>query len=88
MNNMTLADTEAMVKKLLWKGLLELTREPEETGERRYNLPIFVPGSAEFMMMNDALTDEHPEIATFFDLMTQLPLAGIRPLTVWRWVFQ
>ena len=77
MNNMTVEDTDKMARHLCWKGLVELTREPEETGERRYNLPIFVPGSAEFMMMNDALTDEHPEIATFFNLMTQLPLAGV-----------
>ena len=28
-------------------------------------------------MMSDKLTDEHPEIATFFNLMTQIPLAGI-----------
>ena len=32
---------------------------------------------AEFMMMQPALTDKFPQLATFFNLMTQLPLGGI-----------
>jgi hypothetical protein len=29
------------------------------------------------MMMQEAVTEEHPEMSTFFNLMTQLPLGGI-----------
>ena len=76
MNNMSLEDTEKMVKHLCWVGVLEMNRENEDH-HRQYNVPIFVPGSAEFMMMNDQLTSEHPQLATFFNLMTQMPLEGI-----------
>ncbi|MBQ3487654.1 MAG: FAD-dependent oxidoreductase, partial [Clostridia bacterium] len=76
MNNMSLEDTEKMVKHLCWVGVLEMNRENEDH-HRQYNVPIFVPGSAEFMMMNDKLTEEHPQLATFFNLMTQMPLEGI-----------
>lgn len=75
-NNMSLEDTQKMIDHLCWVGVLEMTRENPEH-EKQYNVPIFVPGSAEFMMMNDKLTDEHPELATFFNLMTQMPLEGI-----------
>ncbi|MBQ1318005.1 MAG: FAD-dependent oxidoreductase [Lachnospiraceae bacterium] len=75
-NRMKEEDAAKECRYFCWVGLLEMTRD-KETGEKVYNLPIFVPGSAEFMMMNDKLTDKHPEIATFFNLMTQLPLAGI-----------
>ena len=77
MNDMTVEDAQKMIDRLCWIGLVEMTREPAMIGEKFYNLPIFVPGSAEFMMMNDRLTDEYPELATFFNLMTQLPLGGI-----------
>ena len=79
MNDMSEEDTEKMVRHLCWVGVVEMTREgPDKT--KHYNVPIFVPGSAEFMMMNDELTDEHPELATFFNLMTQMPLEGVTPM--------
>ena len=79
MNNMSLEATRKMVDHLLWVGVLEMNREnPGHT--RQYNVPIFVPGSAEFMMMNDELTAQHPNLATFFNLMTQMPLEGVTPM--------
>ncbi|MDO4500352.1 MAG: FAD-dependent oxidoreductase [Erysipelotrichaceae bacterium] len=55
--------------------------------ERRYILPMFVPGSAElFNMHEDPETgenrriEEHPEVAPFFERMTYIPLAGITQL--------
>lgn len=52
--------------------------------ERRYILPMFVPGSAELLNMEeDPVTEEnrrlkeHPEVAKFFERMTYLPLDGI-----------
>ena len=52
--------------------------------ERRYILPMFVPGSAElFNMEEDAelsgrnpRLEQHPELAKFFERMTYVPLAG------------
>ncbi|MBR4622954.1 MAG: FAD-dependent oxidoreductase [Clostridia bacterium] len=78
-NNMSLEDTQKMIDHLCWVGVLEMNRENPEH-RKQYNVPIFVPGSAEFMMMNDKLTDEHPELATFFNLMTQMPLEGVTPM--------
>ena len=79
MNNMTIPDTKKMVEHLRWIGIIEQTRSSRDPKdfEYRYELPIFVPGSAEFMMMQEKLTDEFPQLATFFNLMTQLPLGGI-----------
>ena len=77
MNDMSVSETKEMCKRLCKIGMMEMTRKEDVSKERMYNIPIFVPGSAEFMMMNDKLTDEHPEMATFFNLMTQLPLAGV-----------
>ncbi len=76
-NGMTEEEARKMLEHLCWVGIVEMVRREEPPHEKMYNLPIFVPGSAEFMMMNDKLTDEHPELATFFNLMTQLPLAGV-----------
>ena len=75
-NKMSVSHTKKMVKELCWIGVVEMTREGEDK-HKEYNLPIFVPGSAEFMMMQPALTDKFPQLATFFNLMTQLPLGGI-----------
>ncbi|MBQ8996009.1 MAG: FAD-dependent oxidoreductase [Oscillospiraceae bacterium] len=75
-NNMSEEDTQKMIDHLLWVGLLEMTREGEDK-HKAYNVPIFVPGSAEFMMMNDELTEKNPHLATFFNLMTQMPLENV-----------
>ena len=77
MNNMFVDETKKMVKHLCWVGIVEMVRREDGNREQMYNVPIFVPGSAEFMVMNDKLTDQHPELFTFFNLMTQLPLAGV-----------
>lgn len=47
---------------------------------RRYVLPMFVPGSAEFTNMIKKQLDEHPELAMFFERMTFLPLEKITPM--------
>ena len=79
-NNMSLEDTQKMVEDLRWIGIIEQNRAKTPDKHLQYELPIFVPGSAEFMMMQPALTDKFPQLATFFNLMTQLPLAGITQL--------
>ena len=45
--------------------------------ERRYVLPMFVPGSAEFTNMVKKNLDDHPELAMFFERMTFLPLENV-----------
>lgn len=54
-------------------------------GERRYILPLFVPGSAELFNMEEGPEGnkrlrEHPALASFFERMTFVPLAGITNL--------
>jgi len=78
-NNMTVEEAQKMIDHLCWVGVLEMTREGPDK-RKHYNVPIFVPGSAEFMMMNDELTAQHPNLATFFNLMTQMPLENVTPM--------
>lgn len=44
---------------------------------KRYRLPFFVPGSAELFNSRKDQIDAHPAIASFFERMTYIPLAGI-----------
>lgn len=48
--------------------------------EKRWVLDMFVPGSAEIMMINPEHADMFPETADFFERMAYLPLAGITEL--------
>ena len=50
---------------------------PGAPHERRYWVPLFVPGSAEYTNMNPQLMQEHPEMAMFFERMTFLPLEKV-----------
>lgn len=45
--------------------------------EKRWVLDMFVPGSAEIMMMHPELPDNDPRVANFFERMAFLPLVGI-----------
>ena len=54
--------------------------------ERRYCLPMFVPGSAELFNMEEQpdtndhsnkRLEDHPDVASFFERMTYIPLDGI-----------
>ncbi len=78
-NGMTMEDTEKMVKHLLWVGMLESNRETPDK-HMVYDVPIFVPGAAEFMVMNTELVKQHPSLITFFNLMTQMPLENVTPM--------
>ena len=53
-------------------------KNPEH--KKRWVLDMFVPGSAEIMVMTPNLADEHPELANFFERMAFLPLAGVTEL--------
>ncbi|SDA69547.1 NADPH-dependent glutamate synthase beta chain [Lachnospiraceae bacterium G11] len=47
---------------------------------KRYWVPLFVPGSAEYTNMNLENLDKHPELAMFFERMTFLPLEKVTPM--------
>ncbi len=48
--------------------------------ETRWVLDMFVPGSAEIMVMRPGLTDKYPQVADFFEQMARKPLEGITEL--------
>jgi len=58
------------------KGIIEYNWE-NPTKTKQYVLPMFVPGSAEFTVMNQTQLNDHPEIGTFFERMTFLPLEAV-----------
>ena len=77
-SGMNPARVHELLDGLCVKGIIEFNQENEDgknpTHERRYMLPMFVPGSAEFTVMNQRQMQEHPEIGSFFNNMTYLPL--------------
>ena len=76
MNHLTDEKCKELLDYLCWAGCVETNREnPEHTIQ--YDVPIFVPGIAEFMVMQDDLMKKFPNIATFFNFLTQAPLEGI-----------
>ncbi len=60
----------------LFNGVIEYNWENPKH-EKQYVLPMFVPGSAEFANMNDAVLEEHPEMGRFFERMSRIPLEGL-----------
>lgn len=78
-NNLSVEEAQKILDHLSWIGCVETNRENADK-HIQYDVPIFVPGIAEFMMMQDELVAKHPNIATFFNLMTQMPLEGITPM--------
>ncbi len=83
---------QALLDEMSYIGLLEYdygyhydhNGRTAPQSERRYILPMFVPGSAElFNMEEDPIgmenkrLKEHPEVASFFERMTYIPLEGI-----------
>ena len=75
---------EKLLDEMSWLGLLEYHWEnldgKNPNHEKRWVLPLFVPGSAEFLNMRKSQIDEHPEVAAFFERMTMLPLEKITPM--------
>ena len=70
---------EELLQEMATIGLLEYGWEGKEhTREnKRYVLPLFVPGAAELFNMNNTVVSEHPEVCDFFERMTRLPLEGL-----------
>ena len=75
---------EKLLTEMAWTGIIEYNWEnlngKNPKHEKRWVLPLFVPGSAEFLNMRKSQIDEHPEVAAFFERMTMLPLEKITPM--------
>ncbi len=72
---------------LSWIGIIEWNYEdeyedkwPNPNHEKRWVLPMYVPGSAEFTNMNADVIGEHPEMGMFFNHMSRLPLGKVVPM--------
>ena len=75
---------QKLLDDMAWVGLIEYNWEnldgKNPNHEKRYVLPQFVPGSAEFFNMRRSQMDGHPQVAAFFERMTFLPLEKITPM--------
>lgn len=69
---------EALLEEMSRKGLLEYKWE-NAAHEKQYVLPMYVPGCAEFFNMNAKILESNPEMGTFFEHMSRLPLEKITP---------
>ena len=63
------------------QGVLEYNWEnldgTNPKNEKRYIVPMFVPGVGEFAAMHETNMNEHPELGRFFERMTFLPLERV-----------
>lgn len=75
---------EKLLTEMAWTGIVEYNWEnldgKNPNHEKRWILPLFVPGSAEFLNMRQSQIDQNPEVAAFFERMTFLPLEKITPM--------
>ncbi len=78
-NGMTPEEAEAMAFKICEIGLMEFDRENPER-RRQYFIPKWVVGSGEYMMMNSKLLKDHPEVATFFNYASSVPVGKVARL--------
>ena len=67
---------EEVLEEMGFIGIIEWNWE-NPLHEKKYNLPIFVPGSAEYFNMNEEFLAAHPQEATFFMNMANWPLRPI-----------
>ena len=75
-NAMSIQETQQMLDHICEIGLIEFDRETEDHS-RQYFVPKWVVGSGEYMMMNGKLVEEHPEIATFFNYASSVPVGKV-----------
>lgn len=84
LSNMETEKLEKMLDHLSWLGILEYNWEnldgKNPDHEKRWILPMYVPGSAEFTNMNEDVIGQHPEMGRFFERMSFLPLTKVTPM--------
>ncbi|MCF0137135.1 MAG: FAD-dependent oxidoreductase [Oscillospiraceae bacterium] len=76
------SDEEKLAEKLeemSQLGVMEYNWENEDH-HKQWLVPLFVPGSAEFLNMKYSIQDKYPEVTEFFQNMTRLPLEGVTQL--------
>ena len=77
-------ELEKLLTDMCMVGLVEYNWEnldgKNPNHEKRYVLPLFVPGSAEFMNMNARQLEEHPELGRFFERMAFEALEKVTPM--------
>ena len=75
---------EKLLTEMAYIGIVEYNWEnldgKNPKHEKRWVLPQYIPGSAEFLNMRQSQIDEHPEVAAFFERMTFLPLEKVSPM--------
>ena len=78
------AHLEKLLTEMAYIGIVEYNWEnldgKNPNHEKRWVLPQYIPGSAEFLNMRQSQIDEHPEVAAFFERMTFLPLEKVSPM--------
>ena len=72
-NNMSEEAAQKIIDHLLWIGILEQNRDNADQ-HIQYLVPKWVVGSGEYMVEHKTLPDDHPEVATMFNLAPQEPL--------------
>ncbi len=72
-NNMSVEEAQKVIDHLLWIGILEQNRDNADQ-HIQYWIPKWVVGSGEYMVEHATLADDHPEVATMFNLAPQEPL--------------
>ncbi|MCF2663589.1 FAD-dependent oxidoreductase [Oscillibacter valericigenes] len=75
---------EKLLFEMCMVGLIEYNWEDLDgknpNHEKRYVVPLFVPGSAEFTNMNAKQLEEHPELGKFFERMSFEALERVTPM--------
>ena len=75
---------EKMLEHMSWTGLLEYNWEnldgKNPNGEKRWLVPMYVPGSGEFTNMNRDILEKYPQMGRFFERMSFLPLTKVTPM--------
>ena len=72
-NGMSGEEAQKVIDHLIWIGILEQNRDNADH-HIQYWMPKWVVGSGEYMVEHATLPDEHPEVATMFNLAPQEPL--------------
>ena len=75
-NNMSAEEAEKMAMEICEIGLMEFDRENPEH-RRQYFIPKWVVGSGEYMMMTSRTLEKHPEVATFFNYASSVPVGRV-----------
>ncbi len=72
-NGLSEEETQKIIDRLIGIGILEQNRDNPDH-HIQYWVPKWVVGSGEYMVEHKTLPDEHPEVATMFNLAPQEPL--------------